>query len=306
MRRDIEFKSEGVTCRGWLYTPDKAQKPFPVVVMAGGWCYVKEIVMPYYAESFAKAGLAVLLFDYRYFGVSDGEPRQHVDPTKEMEDYKNGITFLETLQEIDSERIGVWGISMSGGYVVALGATDPRIKSIVGVVPTMDGYRTMRRAHGTEGFRRFQELILEDRRNRFKTGKSGRMPMTAVDHHKVVSVWPYPETNRIFLDIKAKEAPLHEHWNTIESAELLLSYNVIPLAYRNHVPTLLITAEGDDLTPIEYAIEAFNKIGTQDKKLVIQPKSTHMAFYDERAKIDIAIEYSTNWFVDHLVKPYTR
>jgi dienelactone hydrolase len=72
VKRDIEFKSKGEVCRGWLYTPDKGKAPFPVVIMAGGWCYVKEIVMPHYADIFVKAGLAALLFDYRCFPIAAG------------------------------------------------------------------------------------------------------------------------------------------------------------------------------------------------------------------------------------------
>src|ERR1700693_2226630 len=78
-REDIEFGSEGTTIRGWLYRPDGAGDA-PAVVLAGGWCYARELVMPYYAEAFASAGIAALVIDYRNLGSSDGEPRQHLDP----------------------------------------------------------------------------------------------------------------------------------------------------------------------------------------------------------------------------------
>src|SRR4051794_10731811 len=71
VREDVEFQSEGTTVRGWLYRPDDADGDVPAVVLAGGWCYVRELVMPYYAESFAAAGIAALVFDYRNLGVSD-------------------------------------------------------------------------------------------------------------------------------------------------------------------------------------------------------------------------------------------
>ena len=97
MRRDIEFTSGGDTVRGWLYTPDTGDGPWPVIVMAGGWCYVKELVQPHYAELYAEAGFAAILFDYRNFGASDGARRQHIDPWMQIEDYKNAISFAETL-----------------------------------------------------------------------------------------------------------------------------------------------------------------------------------------------------------------
>ncbi|MDX6474633.1 MAG: uncharacterized protein QOH95_144, partial [Gaiellaceae bacterium] len=65
MRRDIEFTSGGETVRGWLYTPQAGDGPFPAIVMAGGWCYVKELVQPHVAQQFADTGLAAILFDYR-------------------------------------------------------------------------------------------------------------------------------------------------------------------------------------------------------------------------------------------------
>ena len=54
-RLDVEFQSEGTTVRGWLYVADESNRS-PAVVLAGGWCYVREIVMPVYAKAFAEAG----------------------------------------------------------------------------------------------------------------------------------------------------------------------------------------------------------------------------------------------------------
>ena len=44
--------------------------------MAHGFSGVREQRLDAYAERFAQAGLAVLVFDYRHFGASGGEPRQ--------------------------------------------------------------------------------------------------------------------------------------------------------------------------------------------------------------------------------------
>ena len=305
MRKDVEFKSKGTTCRAWLNTPKNGKGPFPIVVMAGGWCYVREIVMPHYSKFFEEAGLATLIFDYRGFGVSDGEPRQHVDPNMQIEDYRNAISFVETLSEVDSERIGIWGISMSGGYVLIIGATDQRVKCIVSTIPCVDGYWNMVRSHGTEGFRRLQETIIKDRRERFQTGRSGLIPMTALDHHKTVCTWPYKETNKVFLEIQRTEAPLHQHENTIESVECLESYTVFPFVSRIlNIPTLMLVAEGDDLTPWDLAINAFREIPSPEKKLFIIPKTSHMALYASKSKLQIAAKVATGWLVDHLIKPY--
>ena len=55
-----------------MAVPAPRRRPAPAVVLAGGWCYVRELVMPYYAEAFASVGIAALVFDYHNLGVSDG------------------------------------------------------------------------------------------------------------------------------------------------------------------------------------------------------------------------------------------
>jgi len=175
--REVEFTSGGDTVRGDLLLPD-GDGPFPVVVMAGGWCYVKELRQPRYAAEFVRNGIAALIFDYRRLGASDGEPRQHINPWDQIEDYKNAITFAENVPEVDASRIGIWGISYSGGHVLIVGATDPRVKSVVSNVPVIDGYQTMWRMHGTVRFRKLQHLLLEERRKRFSSGAHSYMPMS--------------------------------------------------------------------------------------------------------------------------------
>jgi uncharacterized protein len=80
MRTDIEFNAEGVTLRGWLYTAEHVTSPSPAIVMTHGFSAVKEMYLDRYADVFANAGMAVLVFDNRSFGSSDGEPRQEIDP----------------------------------------------------------------------------------------------------------------------------------------------------------------------------------------------------------------------------------
>ena len=98
MREDIEFKTEdGVTLRGWHYLPDKRQGPYPTIVMAHGFSAVKEMYLDRFAEAFAAAGLAALVFDNRNFGASDGRAGQEIDPWQQVRDYRDAITFAETL-----------------------------------------------------------------------------------------------------------------------------------------------------------------------------------------------------------------
>jgi fermentation-respiration switch protein FrsA (DUF1100 family) len=304
VRQDVEFKSGDDIVRGWLYTPDGGTGPYPTIVMAGGWCYVKELVQPHYAQMYADAGFAAVLFDYRNFGSSDGERRQHIDPVWQIEDYKNAISFAETLDVVDADRIGVWGLSYSGGHALVVGATDPRVKCIASQIPVVDGYRNMRRVHGTIGFRAFEDLLLEDRRRRFTTGEDGFLPHAAPDPTTEVSTWPFAETYDTFKILKASDAPAYENRSTIESAELLMSYSIDPYLPRLlNTPTLVVVAERDDLTLWDLEIEAYNKIPTPFKKLVVVGDSTHMTLYSDRSLLEQAARAATDWFTEHLLAP---
>lgn len=72
MREEVSFESCGETCRALLYH-DPETEPRPTVVLAGGWCYVREIVIPTYAEAFYEAGMNALVFDYRALNVTRSE-----------------------------------------------------------------------------------------------------------------------------------------------------------------------------------------------------------------------------------------
>jgi dienelactone hydrolase len=295
MDQQVSFPSQGTTVRGVLKLPEGVQGPVPLAVMAGGWCYVKEIVMPYYAQPLLAAGVGVMMFDYRNLGASDGERRQHLDPWAQIEDYKNAISYAETLPAVDSKRIGVWGISYSGGHVLVVGATDPRVRFIIGTVPVVNGFATLRRCHGETRFAELQRLLLQDRRRR-ATAPGGMMPMSTLHPGEELSTWPYPHVKQIFEDIKAREAPLHEHYNTIESTELLLSYDVSPYAARIYdKPVLIVIAEGDNITSSDLETATFNSIPNPHKELAIIEGVGHMTLYSDQNALNRVGQTHAAW-----------
>lgn len=303
--QDVEFHSEGVTVRGHLYLPEQGSAPYPVVVMAGGWCYVKELVQADYAKAFAAAGLAALVFDYRNFGDSDGEPRQHLDPWMQIEDYKSAISYVETRSELDADRIGIWGISYSGGHVLIVGATDPRVKCIVANIPVIDGFKTMRLVHGSIRFRELAATMLDDRRKRSVTGEHGYIPMSSGDPTGPIVTWPFPEVTSAFNHLKETEAPNHEHRNTVASVELLCNYNCMPYAERIvDTPTLMTVAEQDDITIWDDEVRTFNNIATPTKRLFVFKETSHMTLYSNKSRLEIAAEQNRKWLVEHLITAY--
>jgi pimeloyl-ACP methyl ester carboxylesterase len=145
-RRDVRFDSQGVSCAAWHLSGEgdafAGERGRPCVVMAHGIGGTRDSGLLPFAEAYAAAGLEVVLFDYRCFGDSEGEPRQLGYPARHRDDYRAAVTFARSLDGVDSERIVLWGTSWSGGHVVYVAAGDPRTAAVISQNPDLDGMRT--------------------------------------------------------------------------------------------------------------------------------------------------------------------
>ena len=177
-RQDADFMSEGTRCAAWLYTPATSalnnDAGLPCVVMAHGLGGVRNAGLEPYAEAFAAAGLAVLLFDYRHFGDSDGEPRDHIVVTKQHADWHAAIAHARGLEGIDAARIGIWGSSFSGGHVIAIGAQDSNIRAVCSQGAMMDGLGALKHLTASQGVMHSMKLTAAALRDiaRQKLGRS--------------------------------------------------------------------------------------------------------------------------------------
>jgi uncharacterized protein len=146
--KDIEFTSHGVTCRAWLCPPEsqamRNERGSPALVMAHGTSGVRE-QLKHYVPRFTAAGMHVLLFDYRHFGTSDGEPRQLLSIPRQLQDYAAALHVMRKVPGVDPARVGVWGSSLAGRHVVDVAVTDGRVAAVVSQAAAMDNVATVRR-----------------------------------------------------------------------------------------------------------------------------------------------------------------
>jgi dienelactone hydrolase len=139
-RIDVTVPSGSAKCAAWLYYPADVDKNVPCVVMAHGFSLTRHDGLAPYAEAFARAGAAALIYDHRFIGDSEGEPRQRIRPSEQLEDRRSAVAFARTLDRIDPDRIVVWGYSMSAGTALDAAATDPRIVGAILLCPLLDGW----------------------------------------------------------------------------------------------------------------------------------------------------------------------
>jgi len=295
-RRDIAFDAEGVTLRGWLYPAEGASGPAATVVMAHGFSAVKEMYLDSFAEVFAAAGLNALVFDNRNFGASDGEPRQEIDPWAQVRDYRHAITYAGTLPEVDPKRIGIWGSSYSGGHVLVVGAIDRRVKAVVAQVPLISGRANIRALVRADFIAGFRQMFDADRLARFQGQPPAMVPVVDKDP-LAASALPTPDSWEWFTQTGETRAPSWRNEVTLRTVEMLGEYEPgIYLPYISPTPLLLLVAEGDHLTPSEFAIAAFDEVH-QPKELVILPGG-HFDAYTKG--FDASSGPARDWFLRHL------
>ena len=259
MRQDIEFPSRGSQCRGWLYVPDasEAKQPAPAIVMAHGISAVKEMFqLSSYAERFEEAGFVTLVFDYRFLGASDGSPRGQIIPHEQQEDIRNAIIWLSFLPEVDADRIGVWGTSLSGGHVLHLAAFDRRIKAVVAQVPTINPVKQIVHRSGEDGLKQFLGMFATDRIQRFEDGTVNYLKIVGLPGE--MSVLSTPDAYEAMMT-QAAGAPNWINQITVESLENYVEY--VPTANIELIsptPLLMVLAEQDYIIPVELARAAFD------------------------------------------------
>jgi fermentation-respiration switch protein FrsA (DUF1100 family) len=292
MRRDVTFTSSGLRCSGRLYLPDdlKMGEKAPAIVMAHGLSGVKEMGLSDYAERFVAAGFVTLVFDYRFFGGSEGEPRGQVFPLEQVEDYRNAITWVSERPEVDPQRIGVWGTSFSGGLVLHVGIHDIRVKAVVAQVPAALNPE-IRRVINPEAWENARRTFVQNRIERYKTGE--------VKYIKVVSsenepcVLPGSDAYEGYMTL-GESAPTWRNQITLESLEKMREFDPVSMIHLiSPRALLLIPAEKDEIIPLTAVKAAYEK--AQEPKEMTALPIGHFEIYRE-PWLSKASSLAINWF----------
>jgi fermentation-respiration switch protein FrsA (DUF1100 family) len=159
------FLSGGTACAVTVFRPDStSEQPTPAIVMAHGFGSPRALRLYAYAERFAAAGYAAVVFDYRGFGDSEGEPRQLLDISMQHDDWKAALSFARSLPGIDAAKIVAWGTSFAGGHVLTLAGRGEPLAAVIAQVPHVSGPAAVR-ATGVSSSLRIAPYALRDQLN---------------------------------------------------------------------------------------------------------------------------------------------
>lgn len=246
VRKDVEFISKGAKCAAWLYLPEKTKntvKNPPVVIMAHGFAAERTFRLPAFAERFVNSGMAVLLFDYRNFGASEGTPRNLVNPFRHVEDWKAAVAHVRSIDEVNSDKIALWGSSFGGGHVVVTAAKDAGISAVVAQVPMLDGLTSLLMI-GPINMIKGSFLGMRDLLRIITFREPFYVPVVAVPEK--FGVMNKPDSKPGYLAIVPDDSPW-ENKCPARIALLIGLYRPIKFAKKVKCPALIVTAEDENL-----------------------------------------------------------
>ena len=270
-QRVVHFYSEGSRLEGDMFLPDdlRSGEQRPGIVLCNGFTGLRELVLPDYAKVFAAAGYVALSFDYRGFGGSEGE-KWRLLPLEQVDDIRNAITFLQAQDEVDAERIGIWGTSFGGGHVPYTAGVDGRVKVAVGQVGFGDGERFINDVRSYGERQELGRILEEDRRQRVLTGEGQKLDPLELSLRDPQS--------RAFLPQALEAVPHMQCELSWETAEKTIEFKPIDVVDQIAPRALLlIGAEKDSICPIDGYRKLYER-AKEPKKLAVLP-ITHYEIY---------------------------
>lgn len=266
----LPFFSNGFRLDADLHLPDDdgAGAPYPVVVPVSGYQGLKVIHPERFARALTPRGYAVLTFDYRGFGLSEGE-RGRLVPQEWAEDVRAAVDRVTAHPALDPDRVAVLGWGLGGGVVVAEAAFDPRVRAVVACNAIADGLRSTRGMHDEDSWRALLSRVEADRGARAASGRS-----------EVTAPW---DIVRLDLDDRTDgyvadelyRAPGFGAGVTLESADYLLRFFPAEVVHRIAPrPMLVVHGAENRLHPPEEARDLYDSAG-EPKRLELLEGAGH-------------------------------
>lgn len=286
------FYSEGARLSGILYLPadQRGGEQKPGVVLCHGFTGIKELILPQYAEAFAAAGIVALTFDYRGFGESDGQ-RGRLLWQEQMADVGNAVTYLTTRDEVDGQRIGLWGTSYGGALAPYAFALDDRVRACVGQLGFADGTSVLTRQMPGEQLAALRQMIEEDRRRRVLHNDPmyGDAMVLAGDPEMMAY---FEQATKRLPQLAGREVLMQ-----FLEAHLQFSPRTV-IQKKGSRPLMLIAAELDKICPVEEYRALYDQ-APEPKQWVLLEHTRHFEVYEgeaARRSAGLAVDF----FREHL------
>ena len=255
------FLSDNVECAVTVLRPATSVKgPTPVVVMAHGFGSPRALRLYAYAERFAAAGYAAVVFDYRGFGDSEGEPRQLLDIPMQHADWKAALSFTRSLPGIDANKVVAWGTSFGGGHVLTIAGQGEALAAVIAQVPHVSGPAAVR-ATGFAASARLAPYAIRDQINALLKRDPVYVPLVGRPGDLGIMTTPdaLPGLEQLILDSNLASDAYRQDVAARIGLKIGL-YSPGRVASKITCPTLVQIARNDAITPCSVAEKAARRI----------------------------------------------
>ena len=296
---DIEFSSEGATLRGRLYLPATGA-PFPAVAMTNGLSATITMAIDRYAATFAEHGIAALLWDHRNFGISDGEPRQQINPWLQARGYRDALGVLAKHSHIDADRLAVWGDSLSAGVATVVAACDDRVKALVAQVPSCGRTPPPADPDGAR-FRQLRQTLLDGDISATPETTVGPLPVVSYDPIGTPSLLSPLTAFRWFIEFGARHNSGWVNHGTRAMPPTPEPYHVGLATPFVTVPTLAMISPDDEMPGADpkVAYEVFAAVA--GPTTIVDIEGGHFGLmFDPSPELDVARNIQTKFLREYL------
>lgn len=284
----------GITLAADLYMPKDATENMPAIAVASPYGATKEQSGGLYAQTMAERGYVTLVFDPSFTGESGGSVRNISAADINLDDFASAIDYLEALEVVDANRIGILGICGWGCYTFPLAAMDTRVKAVVS--STMGAFDTFATGdERIEGRRALNEL-----RSQLAQGQELDRLITVPDIDE-----NSPEFMKDYYGYYRTDRGFHERsinsglgWNPTTS---LSHYTNDIYAYANEVKQPCLLVHGDQAWSYQQSVMMMDRLtNVADKELYTIEGATHCDLYDGGDNNYIPFDKIEDFFNKHL------
>ena len=298
----VTFRNRyGITLAADMYIPKNAKGKLAAIAVSGPFGAVKEQSSGLYAQTLAERGFLTIAFDPSYTGESGGQPRYVASPDINTEDFCATVDFLSTLDDVDSERIGILGICGWGGMALNAAAMDTRIKAMV--TSTMydmsrvnaNGYFDAMDADQRYELRRQlnAQRTLDAKKGTYELAGGVVDPLPDDAPQFVKDYYAYYKTLRGY---HKRSLNSNNGWNKTSSLSFI---NMPLLAYSDEIRGAVLMIHGEKAHSRYFSEDAFKKLKGDNKELLIIPGASHVDLYDNQANV-IPFDKIESFFREYL------
>lgn len=246
-REDVSFRVHEDMASGWFYLPNNVLQSVPCIVMSHGFGGTKDAVLEKYALRFREAGYAVLTYDYRHYGDSEGQPRQILSVREQLDDLREAIKYVRGRQEVDPEKIILWGTSAGANYGIVIAGENESITGVIAQCGAYDHKEDSRVGMERDGFLFYLKLFIHGQRDkgRSRFGLSRHM-LPAYGKPDTVSFFTTPG---VFEGAQKLAEESENFTNEVCAGFLLMPHgpDVLECAVHVKCPVLIQVCEKDEI-----------------------------------------------------------